>query len=506
MSLFKTSKEAREILERFRRASGVRPNLWARAALGYSLSLEATPEDLPYDSEGTEFNARVFFGDDEPTLLALLRQRHNQMFLDEKEFDPIIKRHVERGLRHFNEEFERLNRRGDELLLHLLELCAKQTESPPIKDLLPPKPKAETYELTAWLGESLRSHERISHILNGPGSAPHIAIMGRNGTGKTRTTLGILEKIKETAGYLIPFLIFDYAKGDIASDQDFVTATEAVVIRLPDDRIPLAPLSLPVRDEHSIQLAARRFRDTIRSVVRLGPKQANHCLRFIQETYARAEGRTPDLDDLVAIAEERYREEDWPPDSLIACLHEFTDFPLFRSAAENENHDFFRQTHIIDLHRMPEDLRKLSAFLVLDRLYAEIMALPDAPLDKKGFRQLRLIIVIDEAHHYLPCRQPTLEGIVREVRSKGVAVMLLSQSPDDFDQRQYNFAREMGLSLVFACVLERPKMLEALLGGRVDPRRLSQLPAGVALTRVANTPLPIDVQVWQQPTSAGPGR
>ena len=35
----KTSAAAREILERFRRSTGVRPNLWARAALGYSLSV-----------------------------------------------------------------------------------------------------------------------------------------------------------------------------------------------------------------------------------------------------------------------------------------------------------------------------------------------------------------------------------------------------------------------------------------------------------------------------------
>ena len=56
--------------------------------------------------------------------------------------------------------------------------------------------------------------------------------------------------------------------------------------------------------------------------------------------------------------------------------------------------------------------------------------------------------------------------MVREVRSKGVAVWLLSQSPDDFDQPRYNFAREMGLAIVFSCVLEKPKMLEAVRLGQ----------------------------------------
>ena len=71
-----------------------------------------------------------------------------------------------------------------------------------------------------------------------------------------------------------------------------------------------------------------------------------------------------------------------------------------------------------------------------------------------------------------------------KVRSKGVSIWLLSQSPDDFDQPKFNFTREMGLSIAFSCVLEKPKMLETLLGSKIDPRRLSQLPSGVALTRL----------------------
>ena len=40
-------------------------------------------------------------------------------------------------------------------------------------------------------------------------------------------------------------------------------------------------------------------------------------------------------------------------------------------------------------------------------------------------------------------------------------------------------------------------MLEALLGGKVNPKRLSQLPAGVALTRVPGSDAPVEVQAWQ---------
>jgi len=54
----------------------------------------------------------------------------------------------------------------------------------------------------------------------------------------------------------------------------------------------------------------------------------------------------------------------------------------------------------------------------------------------------------------------------------------------------------MGLAIVFSCVLEKPKMLEAVLGGKINPRRLSQLSSGVALTRIYGTDEPIEVQAW----------
>src|SRR5438876_2642419 len=98
MALRRTSKDAKEILETFRRSTGIRPNVWARAALGYSLSLAAEPTRGDYDSEGTEFQEKVFFGPDEESLMALIRQRLGRA-PDAEDLGPLIKAHVERGLR-----------------------------------------------------------------------------------------------------------------------------------------------------------------------------------------------------------------------------------------------------------------------------------------------------------------------------------------------------------------------------------------------------------------------
>lgn len=499
MALFKTSKKAKEILEQFRR-TGIRPNLWARAALAYSLSLEAAADDEQYDSEGAEFQEDTFYGKDKDILLALLRQRVGYNPKSD-EIGRLVKLNVERGLRHLENLFLRLNKRGDEFIFQLLDQCSQElkTEStikPSEIDLL--YPGGEIYAAPIRLGRSLKgNNEIVSFVINASGNAPHIAIMGRNGTGKTRTALSLLSTLKDTYPFHLPYLIFDYAKGDIADNESFARKVNASVIRLPDDVIPIAPLELDTRDPYAVQLAARRFRDTICSVVNLGTIQKERCLNLITQLYDVQFEGTPSLQDLVELAEHEYSYNDWKKeDSLLACLREFASFPLFRGGVSKEDM-LFRQTHIIDVHPLPEDLRKLSVFLLLDRLYSQIMKLPDSPLDKDGSRQLRLVIVIDEAHHYLPCRQPTLEKIIREVRSKGVSVWLLSQSPDDFDQRQYNFAREMGLAIVFSCYLEKPRMLEALLGGRIDPKRILHLGTGVALTRLPEHEHPLEIQAWE---------
>jgi len=527
MALFKTSLEAKNNLEALRRSTGMRPNFWARVALCYSLSLPNTPDDAGLDSGGQEFPRDVFFGKDEPILLALIRQRHRGHIDDESELPRLVKLHVERGVRFLAAEYERMNRRGDEFVLSVLRLLEQPTAVPGAGGAPTPVLTGANFELLVTVGHELKTGESTTYSLNAPGHSPHIAVMGRTRSGKTRTGLSLLWTLSAQARQGLTCLIFDYAKGDIANNQDFVRHMEANVIRVPDAVIPHAPLGVESDDEKTIKLAARRLVDTVKAVVRIGPKQSDACLKIVKEAYSRALGgelgpgaglegvlspedikgikeyshsqRKPgvDLRDILAVAEESYEAQGLKPDSLLAALREFCEFPLFAPVGQNIRDGLFDRNHVIDLSRVPEGLRKLAVFLALDSVYARIMNEPDSPLDGRGFRRMKLLIVIDEAHNYLECRQPTLEKLIRESSSKGVGIILLSQSPDDFDQPKYNFAREMGLTVVFSCVVERPRMLEALLGGDIDPQKLSQLPPGIALTRIPGSLRPTEVRIWK---------
>lgn len=493
MALFTTSKEAKGILDNLRRG-GIRPNLWVRAALCYSLSTPSNEGLADFDSEGSEFQETTFFGPDKDVYVALIRQRLGYSPKQE-DMGKVIKRHVERGIRLLAGDYQRVNRRHDELVMLLLRqaLPSRQVPQPPATgDRWGADQVSGKVEIS--IGPDIHSGHLVKYEMNVPGASPHVAIMGRNGTGKTRTGLGLLGQFA-TMRHHVPFLVFDYAKGDIAANAEFVRNTNCTVITLPEGRIPRQPLELLDNDEYSIQLAARRFRDSIDSVVHLGPIQLDRCLRLIVKLYEESGTGRPTLEELVRLTEEEYQDNGWKEDSLLACIREFSAFPLFAYDASADR--VFTDSHVIDIHRLPEDLRKIAVFLLLDSMYSQIMALPDAPLDSDGNRAMRLVIAIDEAHHYLPCRQPTLQKMIREVRSKGVGIWLFSQSPDDFDQRSYNFIREMGLNIVFSCMVDKAGMLDSALGAKIDPRRLSHLPAGVALVRPGGSETPLEVQAWR---------
>jgi DNA sulfur modification protein DndE len=76
--------------------------------------------------------------------------------------------------------------------------------------------------------------------------------------------------------------------------------------------------------------------------------------------------------------------------------------------------------------------------------------LPDSPV-AEGRRTIRSILVIDEAHDYLGQKNIFLQRIIREERSKDVVVFFASQSPNDYQQKFFNFQELLELAYIFQC-------------------------------------------------------
>ena len=117
---------------------------------------------------------------------------------------------------------------------------------------------------------------------------------------------------------------------------------------------------------------------------------------------------------------------------------------------------------LIDVHAMPV-LKELVAYLVIERLYKEMATLPDSPVTK-GRRIIRTILVIDEAHNYLGQKNIFLQRIIREGRSKGVVVFFASQSPNDYQQKFFNFQELLEFAYIFQCEGVAPGSVQDILG------------------------------------------
>ena len=335
-------------------------------------------------------------------------------------------------------------------------------------------------------GTDVRTGEPVDHLLNGPGTSPHFAIMGTLGTGKTRTAKHLLLQIHEQSG--APVILFDMAKGDLAADRELRDALNATVLRVPDEPVPLDVLH--VRTGDRIVDAAMRFRDSFIAAMpnKSGGKQQDALREAAVRSLSGA--RQVRLTDVRDRVREVYAERRRPEDVVTTTFNDLTSWQLFEPSLPP--HEFFSRSWIVDVHAAPEAAQRLVVFLILDAVYTYLKLLPDSDVDVGGHRALRLVLCIDEARKVLGYNQQSLVGLVRESRSKGGVLGLISQSPDDFDEDE-NFIENLGIALCFR-TLAKPGPLKTLLGQVVD---LAGLPNGIATTRLPPYTGPSRVVAWQ---------
>ena len=164
------------------------------------------------------------------------------------------------------------------------------------------------------------------------------------------------------------------------------------------------------------------------------------------------------------IAALMYEEENKKDDSLIEVLRDLADFDLFWKHGNSVEpiERLSNRTMLIDVHAMPV-LKELVAYLVIERLYKEMATMPDSPVEE-GRRTIRTILVIDEAHNYLSQKNMFLQRIIREGRSKGVVVFFASQSPNDYQQKFFNFQELLEFAYIFQCEGVSASSVQDILG------------------------------------------
>jgi len=498
---FKTSKRADAVNDLIKSKLGLEHRYEpARLAIAHSLALPEPPPPLSggdEDGSGKVIMGKTLFGEDElPLWVAMIVEKAGLMDPTVEVFQDQVQRHWHRGILLLQTEWENCDGVYERFILHLAEragLPAHGEETAGETGTWKPSASSGTaVPVTLQLGDpgtDLSTGQPVSWLLNGKGS-PHVALMGGTGSGKTRLARNLLGQIREQIK--VPCLIFDF-KGDLASSAEFVRDVGATVIASPNQPVPLDVLYIPEKIESEIIDGAIRFRDSFVLIPksRPGPMQQD-ALRDAAQTAYRSHklpiGIATIRDELRAI----YAQTSRKGDTLTATFNELTQWNLFTPKMKPV--EFFNKSWVIDVHEAQTSAQRLVVFLVLDALYAYFKSLEDAPMDRQNHRALRMTLVVDEARRVLSYGQPSLISLVRESRSKGMSVFLISQSPEDFDTLEDNFLDQIGLTACFRSNGTSPRVLKACLGQAVD---LAGLPDGVAVTRLPGQPGITRIKAWE---------
>ena len=239
--------------------------------------------------------------------------------------------------------------------------------------------------------------------------------------GKTQFTMSLLAQLARHSGS--HFGIADF-KNDYSSDTGFPfpELAEAEFLDLWSTGAPYNPLALEDSSPRAITTAVIELRDAVdeatKAFTRMGVKQRGKLQAALEAAYqtGRQEGRWPTLRTL----------DDLLDDDLAAVLGDLTRHELFR-AGEPLGAVIDRNV-IFGLSTIPGNGQTtvLAAGFILSALLLRIQSLPPVP------NTIRYIMVVDEAHRVTGFQ--AIQTMIREGRSKGLAVVLATQQPLDLPE------------------------------------------------------------------------
>ena len=347
---------------------------------------------------------------------------------------------------------------------------------------------------------------------------PNMGIIGTMGTGKTQFTKSLVCQIvrqneRNFGGEGVGILIFDY-KGDYnETKEDFVNATGARVFK--PYLLPYNPLAIveprtfkPLLPIHT----ANAFKDTLAKIYRLGPKQQQLLLECIRSAY-KERGILPESPQTwkrhpptVADVYRIYTEEaaGRAPDSLTAAINKLQQFRIFDDSPVSGKsiRDLSKGVVVIDLSGYDPDIQNLVVDITLDQFYSQMLATGSSQTDGR-YRQLRQLILVDEADNFMKEDFPSLRKILKEGREFGVGTVLSTQSLSHFIGGSDDYSRYLLTWIVHAVGDLKQKDIEYIFKLPPKSGKISSVYAAVkalekhqSVVKIANE---APVVIWDLP-------
>ena len=380
---------------------------------------------------------------------ALLSQRYKRK-IDGDEYVDLLAKHIEHGLFVINYDTEKL--KGYDYLVAISSM--RQGSNKPLEEN-PVTESAHQSILSVRIGKNKKTGEPIIFNIN-TANNPHMAIMGGSGSGKTFFLKHLLTEIRKNSHEETNFIIFDYKDGDIAKDKSFLDNANAELIDVKKTPLPLN-IFAGADGEKEQRERAERVVEIVKNVeASIGKVQEDNLYNAILNAYQNCKP----YPDFAAVRNE-LQQINPKPDSLSSVLRPLIDLNYFADVSQKIYGSWTNKTLVIDIHEIEK--KELLCFFVLNQIHKELKKLGVAPQDPQtGARKIRTFVVIDEAHYFLgnAKRAKILADMIRDVRSTGGAIILASQSPDDYDKEQFNFLELIEFPIVLKSQPSSHKFIE----------------------------------------------
>ena len=448
-----TSTENKEVVRELTRSLNLgSENHIARIALTYSLKTKiklSIGQNL-MDAKGKSYKDDTFFGKYKDYYLALICQHYN-LHKSNTDLGKYVKMHVDHGLEMINKLFEdNMNYSGFDFLIDSIESGISELESSNVSLEHVTNYNQhiqKTFSINPWkllVGKD----ENLNDIFFTPNdtllySNAHIAVAGQSGSGKTYFAQRLLERIVLASDHHTNFLFLDF-KGISDSEKDssefrkFFKNTQAELIDTPNRPFPVNPLSfIDNINENNKILGINKFVDIITDYAGLGKVQVQHLKEATKQAFDNQQtGKYPTIKEILSNVYDIAGDK---PSTLTEILIGLSEINLFDASSDGSflNGNFYLSLSG-DLSR---NVRFTSTFLIINYIYNTFMNMENSEVEN-DIKGMRYILLIDEAHNVFKDKKSKeiLEKILREIRSKGVAVVLLSQGIEEFNQPSFDFS------------------------------------------------------------------
>jgi len=501
----RTSEKNQEVVRKLttKLPYGTKENVIARIALGYSLQTGKkfqTGDFNLYDSKGKEYKDHILFDAKYRDFFIALICQYYGLYKTDDNIPKYIKLHIDHGLELMDTIFQdNYNYTFFDFLVEYIEkgtlaltdlnvsMDAVRNNQQQIEKSFYDNP------IKIQIGKSL-IEEPIYLNLNDTKlyNNCHIAVAGNSGTGKTQFALEFLSQIYEQSNGHVNYIYLDFKglkQDDVKRLDKFFQNTKTNFVDVPQTPFPVNPLTfIDNINEVNKTMGIDKFVDIVCKYSNLGIKQKGKLREATYEAFVEQKGGLyPTLEQINNRLQEIVGDK---KDTLTEIMDELSRYKIFIDDPKNESNFLNSNLYLSLSGDLSNSVRFTSLFLIINYLYNTFMNMDNSPIEN-NVKALRYVLLIDEAHVLFKEKkyQDILEKLLREIRSKGVSVVLLSQGIDEYNQPNFDFSSMCEIAFLLDIKDKNTKSMEKFLGmsgegSKKIARSMEKIQTGQAISNI----------------------